>query len=429
MWGPLVMTTGLLLVAACGPVHPAPGALAPVPARATNEIFAADLATIDVWEARRASLLRNDGADLLTRGIVLARAGAWLAFAREAYIAHPRAQDADDALSVARQLIESLSSGHSAAAPAAPSALLAAAQKLSPELWARLRELEGRPDVARTVATRADAEIELVRAAALATTARPFDVTLAGATSERATESVVVLPANISAVSVSRLSCSQIQHVARAGRLLLDDAVTLAGAAGVAPADELRTNAHTVHFALASDVLHEPSAALLDGVADVMREHPELSLVIEGHADPRGEDMGNVMLSGRRAERVRQLLVSSGVNENRVLVRMFGARRRDATGTSVLDYARDRRVQLRFVLPDGTELPAMNDASDLQIESQKLWTGALRPGLRRYVPEPGSTDVPSPVPVVPAHARARSRRRTSTAKPTNATQTTPRGTS
>ncbi|MFL5605828.1 MAG: OmpA family protein [Gemmatimonadaceae bacterium] len=360
----------LLTVVACAPMRPSPGDLAPMQGRVTNEILAADLATIDAWERRRVSLLRNDGADLATRSVVLARAGAWLVFARETYVMQPRAREADDALAEARRLIESLSDVTrvaSSQAPPPPGALVAKMEKLDPALWRRLRELEASPDAATRVATLADPAI-----------------TLAGGLRRTPPDGL-----------------------------------------RVAPSDELRANARTVHFALASDVLHAPSAALLEGVADAMRQHPEVSLVIEGHADPRGADTSNLWLSGRRAEGVRELLVGKGVDGDRVVVRMFGARRRDGTGTSAIDYARDRRVQLRFVLADGTELPAMQDASDLQIESQKLWSGALRPRLRRYVPEPGSTDVPPPEPVEPPKPRARAR--TSSVKSTPAPQPAPRG--
>jgi hypothetical protein len=133
------MVLMLIGVGACAPVRPAPGALAPVQARTTNEVIAADLATIDAWEARRTALLRNDGVDLPARAVSLARAGAWLAFARGAYVARPRAHDADDALAEARRLIEPLERGHTIAAPtAAParSALASAADQLRPDLWA-----------------------------------------------------------------------------------------------------------------------------------------------------------------------------------------------------------------------------------------------------------------------------------------------------
>jgi outer membrane protein OmpA-like peptidoglycan-associated protein len=396
---PLTTLALLMVVTGCAPVRPAPGALAPVHARISNEVAAADLATIDAWERRRVTLLRNDGADVATRTIVLARAGAWLVFAREAYVAHPRSQDADDALAEARRLMESLSNG-AAGAPmsTAPTALLASAQTQNPELWERLREQENAPAGVTHVTRLADAEIELVRAASARTIA---------------TSSLVVLPTAVTSISVSKLACAQGLHVARAEQLLRsadEPLVALAGAPRPTTPEALRRAARTVHFALGSDVLGEPSAALLVGVADAMRDHSELTLVIEGHADPRGQDEGNLLLSGRRADGVRERLIGAGVDQNRVMVRMFGARQRSAAGTTALDYARDRRVQLKFVLPDGSELPVTEETLDLQIERARLWFGALRPGLRRYVPAPGSITVPAPVPVAPDRPRKKVRR-------------------
>jgi hypothetical protein len=50
-------------------------------------------------------------------------------------------------------------------------------------------------------------------------------------------------------------------------------------------------------------------------------------------------------------------------------VRQFGESRRAAAGRTAVDYARDRRVVLKFVLPDGEELPIAEDtALDLQVE-------------------------------------------------------------
>jgi outer membrane protein OmpA-like peptidoglycan-associated protein len=385
--------TALILIGAgaCAPVRPAPGALAPVQARTTNEVLAADLATIDAWEARRAALLRNDGADLTTRTVTLARAGAWLAFARDAYAARPRARDADDALAEARWLIEPLERGQTVAAtaPLPPrSTLASAADQLRPDLWAEVERLASKPAAVRDVASLADAEIELVRAAALRNVApsRPqFPVRLAGASTGSSTPSEVALPTNVTEVSISSLACPQVQHVARAERLLMDaDMSSEAVAERLTSSSNLPSKARAVHFRVASDQLTAPSASLLSGVVDAMRAHPELSLVIEGHADPRGRDVSNLLLSGRRASTVRDLLASDGVDEERVMVRKFGASHRDGLGSSALDYARDRRVQLKFVLPDGLELPVTNDAADLQIEPVKPPRAASRqPDKRR----------------------------------------------
>jgi hypothetical protein len=127
-----------------------------------------------------------------------------------------------------------------------------------------------------------------------------------------------------------------------------------------------------------------PSAALLAGVAGALEAHPELSLVIEGYADPRGGDGDNRLLSGRRAETVRGILADSGVADERMLVRQFGERRRASTGTSATDYALDRRVRLVFVLPDGEELPIVDDrALDLQIERAVKRSAAVVARSRR----------------------------------------------
>lgn len=387
----LALTAAL---AACAPQRPAPGALAPVAARSTNAARAADLAALDAWEAHRLSLMRNDGADLPARGVALARAGAWLAFAREAYVARPGARDADDALAEARTLMAPFEPERATAVPRG--SLAAAADRTSPDNWAEVGRLASAPASVGDASALAEAEIELVRA-----TARPVQllspgVMLAGAARDAGT-SAVQLPAGVSESSVSPLACVAVQHIARAVALLAEadvvqqDQARQAGEIARLQQDE-RVRARRLHFAVRSDSVGMPSAALLSGVAGALRAHPELSLAIEGHADPRGGEEDNRVLSGRRAATVRDILADSGVADERMLVRQFGRSRRAATGTTALDYARDRRVQLRFVLPDGEELPiSEDDALDLQIErvvKRSARLAARRPGVRRDVKAP-----------------------------------------
>jgi outer membrane protein OmpA-like peptidoglycan-associated protein len=357
-------------LAACAPQRPAPGTLAPIERRGTNEARAADLAAIDAWEARRVALVRNDGPDLAARNVALARAGAWLVFAREAYESRPATRDADDALAEARKLMAPFA--QDAAVGPARSALAAGADRISPDNWAEVERLASRPDAVADVASLAEAEIELVLATQRPRMLEP-SVMLAGAPRESAS-SAVALPATVAESSVSALSCPAVQHIARAAALLGEADVVLQGEARqVAAVEKLqqdeRVRARRVHFASKSDVVGMPSAALLAGVAGALKSHPELSLVIEGHTDPRGGDDDNRALSGRRAAMVREILADSGVTEDRMLVRQFGESRRAAAGTTAVDYARDRRVILKFVLPDGEELPIVEDAAlDLQVE-------------------------------------------------------------
>ena len=373
---------------ACAPQRPAPGALAPASARTTNGMRAADLAAIDGWEARRVALLRNDGTDLPSRGVALARAGAWIAFAREAYVARPATREADDALAEAGALMAPFE--RKGAAPAARSALATGADRVSPDNWAEVERLASKPELVGDVASLAEAEIELVRASATPARLLLPSVMLAGSPSG-GVSSAVALPAKISESSVSPLSCPAVQHIARAVALLGEADVVLQGEARhVAALDKLqqdeRLRAPRVHFAVKSDAVGMPSAALLRGVAGALRAHPELSLVIEGHADPRGGDEKNRVLSGRRAAMVRDILSDSGVADERMLVRQFGERQRAAAGSTAVDYARDRRVQVKFVLQDGEELPINEDGEiDLQIErvvirsrSARHRTGAAR---------------------------------------------------
>jgi outer membrane protein OmpA-like peptidoglycan-associated protein len=208
----------------------------------------------------------------------------------------------------------------------------------------------------------------------------------------------VQLPATVSESSASALACAVVQHVTRASALLVEADLVQQGEARqlgeiARLQEDERVRGRRVHFAVRSDAVGLPSAALLSGVAGALRAHPELSLAIEGYADPRGGDDENRELSGRRAATVRDILADSGVADDRMLVRQFGKSRRASSGTTAADYARDRRVQLRFVLPDGEELPITEDAAlDLQIERVVKRSAGVaarrRPGVRRTVKAP-----------------------------------------
>ena len=97
-----------------------------------------------------------------------------------------------------------------------------------------------------------------------------------------------------------------------------------------------------VHFDTDSAVLKSDADADIAAAVDWAKCNPKAALIIEGHADPRGTQDHNLILSAARAAWVRQKLVEQGVRSDRIVITVFGKNgpRRDT-------YAQDRRVTVR----------------------------------------------------------------------------------
>jgi outer membrane protein OmpA-like peptidoglycan-associated protein len=81
----------------------------------------------------------------------------------------------------------------------------------------------------------------------------------------------------------------------------------------------------TVYFETNRSMILEESFSLLDEVAQVMKEHPEVLLLrIEGHTDNRGSESYNNELSKRRAAAVRDYLIADGIDPDRLASDGYG---------------------------------------------------------------------------------------------------------
>ena len=111
-----------------------------------------------------------------------------------------------------------------------------------------------------------------------------------------------------------------------------DGAVELRGAAEasvriVREGDKLTYPDAEIEFETASAELRSDTAAVIDGMAGVLRRYPELSVRIEGHTDSRGSAKANESLSGRRAESIKGALIDRGIAEERLATTSFGEAR------------------------------------------------------------------------------------------------------
>lgn len=108
-----------------------------------------------------------------------------------------------------------------------------------------------------------------------------------------------------------------------------------------------------VYFATGRSEVLKQSFALLQQIARILREHPEVEHVsIEGHTDARGTREANLKLSEARAESVRRFLVAAGVPLERVSAKGFGPDRPVETNETARGREANRRVDFVIV---GTE--------------------------------------------------------------------------
>jgi OOP family OmpA-OmpF porin len=100
-----------------------------------------------------------------------------------------------------------------------------------------------------------------------------------------------------------------------------------------------------VYFDTSQATIQARSHTLLDQMARVLSEHPEiLKVVIEGHTDDRGPADFNRTLSQQRADAVRDYLVKKGVAADRLETQGFGPDRPVQPNTTSEGRAANRRV-------------------------------------------------------------------------------------
>ena len=99
-----------------------------------------------------------------------------------------------------------------------------------------------------------------------------------------------------------------------------------------------------VFFGFDQHNLKPEARQLVSAWADWMKEHQNVSLVIEGHADERGTREYNLALSARRANAVKEYLGALGVDESRVRTVSYGKERPAVLGSNEDAWAQNRRA-------------------------------------------------------------------------------------
>ena len=101
-------------------------------------------------------------------------------------------------------------------------------------------------------------------------------------------------------------------------------------------------------FAPDSDQLTEAAKTSVVKIGETLREVPAVLVVVEGHTDTNGAAAKNLALSQRRAERVRTVLISSGVSPDRVTATGYGSSQPLVSNDTVKNRAKNRRIEISY---------------------------------------------------------------------------------
>ena len=82
--------------------------------------------------------------------------------------------------------------------------------------------------------------------------------------------------------------------------------------------EALGLNLTPIYFSLNKSDLREDAVTILKQNLEVLSKHPELSVLIYGFADSRGSESYNLPLSKKRAQHVKDYLVSKGLNKKQI---------------------------------------------------------------------------------------------------------------
>lgn len=104
-----------------------------------------------------------------------------------------------------------------------------------------------------------------------------------------------------------------------------------------------------IHFAYDQSTLTDESQKILAANAMILKTEPAMKLAIEGHCDSRGSDEYNIALGARRAQVVKDYLVSLGVTEDRLQTISYGEEMPADMSMNEQAWAQNRRAEFKVL--------------------------------------------------------------------------------
>ena len=100
-----------------------------------------------------------------------------------------------------------------------------------------------------------------------------------------------------------------------------------------------------IRFDVGKSTLKPESMGIINTIAEMMEDHPEIIFSIEGHTDSDGDTDTNQKLSEARANTVMKMLISMGISADRLSIKGFGESNPLAPNNTAEGKANNRRVE------------------------------------------------------------------------------------
>jgi peptidoglycan-associated lipoprotein len=100
-----------------------------------------------------------------------------------------------------------------------------------------------------------------------------------------------------------------------------------------------------VYFSSDSSDLTPEAQTTLQKQSQWLKQYPQFTITVEGHADERGTREYNIALGARRATSVRNFLAQNGINTSRLRTISYGKERPVAVCDDISCWSQNRRAQ------------------------------------------------------------------------------------
>jgi OOP family OmpA-OmpF porin len=110
----------------------------------------------------------------------------------------------------------------------------------------------------------------------------------------------------------------------------------------------IKTALSNLEFESAKATIKSTSFTYLDGLAELLKKHPEWSVKLSGHTDNTGKAASNLKLSKDRAAAVKNYLVSKGADAANIESEGYGSSKPIASNNTAAGKAKNRRVEVEL---------------------------------------------------------------------------------